>query len=386
MRVLHVTAYYAPAFVYGGPPRSIHGLCRALHDAGVDVQVFTTDANGDEALPRDVTQKESYEGVAVRYFTRTWPASPLGSRPLGAALRQALLTTDLLHIHGLWNRVVWTAAREARRAGVPYVLSPRGMLEGAALTHRSIRKRVAWTLVERATIDGAAFLHATSEREQETLRALRPDADIALVPNGVDLPPAVRHTVERYEPVIAFIGRLHPIKRLDLLIDAFAMLHAAHHSKARLVIAGPDEAGLRDALTARAGAAAPAIAWRGPIDADQKAALLAKASALVLCSDSESFGLSAAEAMAAGVPVVVTRTCPWEDVERERAGFWVAHDPSSIAAALATLLDDPDAAHAMGARGRALIERKYRWPSVAAALVGHYAQVTHARGVVASCV
>src|SRR5688572_25065219 len=232
MRVVHVTAYYAPAFVYGGPPRSIHGLCRALCANGVDVEVFTTDANGDGTLPAEVTGKGSYDGVPVRYFARSWPASPLGSRPLAAALRQALPEADLLHIHGLWNRVVWAAAREARCAGVPYVLSPRGMLEAAALTHRSMRKRVAWTLIERATIEGAALLHATSDGELDTLRALCPGADVALVPNGVDFSPAASdrprtpNEVEERQPVIAFIGRVHPIKRLDLLIDAFAALHA----------------------------------------------------------------------------------------------------------------------------------------------------------------
>src|SRR5688572_12303617 len=134
MRILHVAAYYAPAFVYGGPPRSIHGLCHALHTQGVDIEVFTTDANGAAALPQHVTDARCYDGVPVRYFARTWPTVPIGSRALTGALREALQTTDLLHIHGLWNRVVWAAAREARRAGVPYVLSPRGMLEDAALT------------------------------------------------------------------------------------------------------------------------------------------------------------------------------------------------------------------------------------------------------------
>jgi glycosyltransferase involved in cell wall biosynthesis len=377
LRVLHVSAYYAPAFVYGGPPRSIHGLCRALRGAGVDVHVLTTDANGEGALPREVTAPERYEGVPVRYFPRTWPAFPIGSRPLTLALRQDVKRADLVHIHGLWNRVVWTAAREARRAGVPYVLSPRGMLESAALMHRSIRKRVAWQLVERATIEGAALLHATSERELATLRALRPEPNVVLVPNGVDIP--LESGEGPRDPVIAFVGRLHPIKRLDLLVDAFASLHAARPD-VRLVVAGPDEAGLRDPLTVRAGAAGAAITWLGPVDSREKAALLARAAALVMCSDSESFGLSAAEAMAAGVPVVVTRTCPWAEVERCGAGFWVDQRPGAIAEALQRLLANPEAARAMGARGRALIESRYRWEAVAQALRECYEEVASAVG------
>ena len=372
MRVLHACAYFAPAFVYGGPPRSIHSLCRALGECGVHVEVFTTDANGDAALPSEITGAGAYDGVPVTYCPRTWPAEPIGSRPFGRALRAALPSVDLLHIHGLWNRIVWTAAREARRARVPYVLSPRGMLETAALAHRPIRKRVAWTLIERATIDGAAALHATSQREYETLKALRPDAHVVLAPNGVDLPMGLERTGRK--PLIAFVGRVHPIKRLDLLVDAFVRLLASGR-KAELVIAGPDEASLRSALTARAGRAAASIDWRGPVNVAEKAALFAEAAALVMCSDSESFGLSVAEAMAAAVPVVVTRTCPWAEVEQHRAGFWVEQCADAIVAALAVLLDDPAGARVMGSNGRALIEQKYRWPVVATDLLRHYHRI-----------
>jgi glycosyltransferase involved in cell wall biosynthesis len=370
MRVLHVSAYYAPAFVYGGPPRSIHGLCRALRDAGIGAEVFTTDANGDAALPDAITSSGSYDGVPVRYFPRSWPQEPIGSRALTRALRSALPTADLLHIHGLWNRVVWSAAREARRARVPYVLSPRGMLEAGALAHRALRKRIAWTMVERATIDNAALLHATSDAEFATLKALRPEAGIVCVPNGVDAI-AIDRRVDRPRPLVAFIGRLHPMKRIDLLVDAFVGLRARGR-ELDLAIAGPDEAGLRGALTARAGQFASEITWLGPVDAAQKADLLGRAAALVMCSDSESFGLSAAEAMSAGVPVVVTRTCGWAELPREQAGLLVEQSAAGVATGLMALLDDRQAAARMAERGRALIDRKYRWPVIASELVHHY--------------
>lgn len=385
MRILHVSAYFAPAFVYGGPPRSIHGLCRALAACGVDVEAFTTDANGDTALPPEVTRARAYDGVPVRYFPRTWPAEPIGSHALASALREAAPRADLLHVHGLWNRVVWAAAREARRAGVPYVLSPRGMLEDAALAHRPWRKRVAWTLIEQRTIDDAALLHAASQREYDTLRALRPSADVVLVPNGVDALPVPASGnrraalgVDPAAPLIVFMGRLHPIKRLDLLVTAFARVRRTHR-RAQLVVAGPDEKGLRASLEARAGDAASAIVWLGAVDAVCKQMLLAEAAALALCSDSESFGLAVAEAMAAGVPVVVTKTCPWPDVERHRAGYWVEQREDAIAGALERVLADPFGARAMGERGRALVHEKYRWPVVAAAMEREYARVASGR-------
>jgi glycosyltransferase involved in cell wall biosynthesis len=228
MRVLHVSAYYAPAFVYGGPPRSIHALCRALPAQGVDVQVFTTDANGATALPSVVTAAGAFEDVPVSYFPRTWPWWPMGSRSLGRALERDVARFDAVHIHGLWNRVVWAAAREARRAGIPYVLSPRGMLEPGALAHGSWRKQAAYALIERGVLSGATLLHATSEAERETLRALKPRVPVVLIPNGIDAPPEAARTSGSVAPQILFVGRLHPIKRLDLLIDAFAALRRVH--------------------------------------------------------------------------------------------------------------------------------------------------------------
>src|SRR5262249_61630697 len=133
----------------------------------------------------------------------------------------------------------------------------------------------------------------------------------------------------------------------------------------RVVIAGPDEAGHRESLGAAFAASGADVVWTGEVNGREKADLLSAAAALVLCSDSESFGLSVAEAMASRTPVVVTRTCPWPDVEHEGAGRWVAHDPAAIAAALDEILDDPALARAMGERGRALVERDYTWPATA---------------------
>ena len=270
--------------------------------------------------------------------------------------------------------------RPLPQVGIDAVELCLAVLEPAALAHRRIRKRLAWGLVEHRTVEGAALLHATSDAEAGTLRALHPRPEVALVPNGVELPPATARGAG--EPVIVFLGRLHAIKRLDLLVDAFARVRASGR-RAELVIAGPDEGGLRRGLEARVPAVAGSIAWPGAVDEQGKHELLARAAALVLCSDSESFGLSAAEAMAAGVPVVVTRTCPWADVERHGAGFWVEPQAEAIAGALMRLLDYPEAARAMGARGQDLIERKYRWDVVAAQMERHYRLVAGAGARVA---
>jgi glycosyltransferase involved in cell wall biosynthesis len=368
--VLHVAAYYAPAFVYGGPPRSVHALCGALRREGVDVQVFTTDANGAQSLPASITGAATFEDVPVRYFPRTFPRTPIGSRPLGEALRRELAGYDVVHIHGLWNRVVWAAARAASRASVPYVLSPRGMLQQAARAHRGWRKRAGWALIESRVVHGAAVLHATSDSERDTLTALGTGARVTFIPNGVDLGGLERRPAA--PPIVLFVGRIHPIKRVDLLIDAFAAVRE-RRCDARLVIAGPDEMGLMVSLAERAGRHAEAITWLGAVGERERAALLAQAATLVMCSDSESFGMSALEAMASGVPVVVTQTCPWRAIAEHDAGYWVGQSAHDIAAAVMQVLDDPLRAHAMGERGRQLAASAYGWRTIASAFALEYA-------------
>src|SRR5438128_75280 len=118
MRVLHVTPYFAPAFCYGGPPRSILGLCRGLRQAGVEVQVFATTANGASDLPESPLGGDCYDGIPVRYFPRAFPRRFFGLAGLGAALTSGIVQYDIVHIHGLWNVPAWTAARHAQRTGI----------------------------------------------------------------------------------------------------------------------------------------------------------------------------------------------------------------------------------------------------------------------------
>lgn len=380
LRVIHVCAYFAPAFVYGGPPRSIYRLCRAQQEAGASVRVITTTANGETELPASVIEHGEYDGVPVRYCPRAWPRSIFHAPSLGAAVADALRDADILHIHGLWNAAIWSAAAAARDQGRPYVVSPRGMLAPAALAHDAWRKRLVYPVAERRVIRDAARLHATSRAELDDLTALVGPDRARYAPNGVDVPAAAaddpraaraRLGVPAADPIILFLGRLHPIKRLDLLAEAFGIVRA-HHPGASLVIAGPDEQGHRATIAPLFTKYGSAVTWTGRLDETAKRDWLEAASVLVMCSNSESFGMSAAEAMASSRPVVVTRTCPWPEVESARSGFWVEQTPQAIADGVSAVLSDELAAQAMGARGRMLISTRYSWRSAAIALLREY--------------
>jgi glycosyltransferase involved in cell wall biosynthesis len=386
IRVLHVAPYFAPAFVYGGPPRSIHALCKALVAAGVAVDVMTTTANGrGQPLPSATSTPRTFDGVDARYFPIGTPSWLWRAPALDAAVDAEIDRYDVVHVHGLWHWPGWYAAAAARRAGIPYVISPRGMLEPEALAMHRLRKAAAYHVIERRNLEAAALLHATSPREAATLEARRFGPRVFLASNGVDPDavtcadpaPALRRL--GFDPAgrfVLYLGRIHPIKRLDLLAAAAGLLRARDVT---IVIAGPDEAGCRAAVGPLFEAAGLPTRWVGPVEGEQKAALLTGARALVLCSDSESFGLSVAEAMAAGTPVVTTDTCPWHEAAAADAGFSVPQTADAIANALDDVLADPPRARAMGARGRALVLERYAWRSAAATIALEYEKLAGRR-------
>jgi glycosyltransferase involved in cell wall biosynthesis len=164
-------------------------------------------------------------------------------------------------------------------------------------------------------------------------------------------------------PFVLFLGRLHPLKRLDLLAAAFLRL-ASHRPDVDLVIAGDGLPTLRRAIEVALRSVGDRVRWLGAVGETQREALLLEASVLVLCSDSENFGMSVAEALAAGLPVVVTRTCPWQSVADAGAGLWVEQSADAIADALRQIIDDPVRASAMGDRGRALAARAFSLDAV----------------------
>jgi glycosyltransferase involved in cell wall biosynthesis len=380
LRVVHVCAYFAPAFVYGGPPRSVLGLCRAQRDAGVDVRVVTTTANGDSDLDDAIVARGEYAGVPVRYCAREWPRSIFYAPSLRKVVASELAGADLLHIHGLWNATVWSAAAAARDQRKPYVLSPRGMLSPAALAHDRWRKRLVYPLADRRVVGDAKRLHATSPVEFDALNRMPEAGRAVYVPNGVELAPAPdgddRTARERFGlppavPLVLFLGRIHPIKRLDLVAAAFGRV-VERHAAAHLVIAGPDEEGHRAEVEPLFAPFGAAVTWTGRVDDTAKRQLLEAAAVLVMCSNSESFGMSAAEAMAAGTPVVVTRTCPWPDVESHQTGYWVEQTADAVAAGVNAVLANASAAREMGRKGRMLIASRYSWRHAAAALIHEY--------------
>jgi glycosyltransferase involved in cell wall biosynthesis len=385
MRVLHVSPYFPPALPYGGPPASVLGLCQGLQRAGIDIEVVTTTANGRDSLPASPAGGDVYEGVPVRYAERSFPRRFFGAR-VRPPLTDALSRADVCHVHGVWNVPEWWASHLAHAAGVPYVISPRGMLQPQAMQIGRWRKAAALALLDRRHLKGASLLHATSDQEAGALRDLGFGPRIAVIPNGVDLREAAaasggcraRLGIPPDAFVVLFLGRMHRIKRLDLLVAAFVELHGTHPN-AHLVLAGPDEQGLLPGLQRRLSQHADQLHAIGAVPAGDKWALIKDADVMVQCSDSESFGLSVVESLASGVPVIATRTCPWSVLEAADCGFWVEQSAPAIADALRTLAADPVRRARMGERAAIFAREHYSWDAAAHLMAAEYTRVLSER-------
>jgi glycosyltransferase involved in cell wall biosynthesis len=381
VRVLQVIAYFAPAFQYGGPPRTVLGLCRALQRVGIEVDVFTTTANGASDFSASA-EGRLCEGIRVSYFRRRFPKRFFHSAGLAETLSACVGNYDLVHVHGLWNLAVWSAIRRIRRSSVPYIISPRGMLDAGSMAHQRWRKTIAYRVVERQNLEDAACLHATSAAELEslTLRGFRDK--VFQLPNGFEAPlrapiPCVfriKLGISESAPLITYLGRIHPTKRLDLLAASFGRLRA-RYPEAHLVIAGPDDENYRRRIQPAFAQFAHSVTWTGELATEHKWSLLCDSTALVMCSDSESFGVSVVEAMASGVPVVVTRTCPWQQIEIAGCGFWVQQNPAAIADALHSVISDHSRAVEMGLRGKYLAYEQYEWNPIAIGMIARYRDI-----------
>ena len=378
--VLHVIASIDPR--HGGPSRTVPALAAAQAALGAKVALATLTPE-DPSVIRHVGAVAS---LGTAFDVRHFPPAP---GPLGrhfcfsAGLARHLASTParVIHTHGLWLRPLHHAARAARLHRAPLVLAPRGMLEPWALTHHAWKKRLAAALLHPGAVARVAGWHATAETEAAALRALpawlrAPSAaPVCVAPNGIDAPdpaaaaPARSAWLAAYPQlhdtrVALFYGRLHRKKRVAELIELW---RSAPRPGWTLLVAGiPGDHGVDElrALAPAAGAASPVVVADGAT-LPQPYAL---ADLFLLPSHSENFGQAVAEALAAGVPALVTDTLPWRELDSVRAGRCVAWSdyPSALAALLAL---PPAELAALGAAGRSWVLRTFSWSASARRLL-----------------
>ena len=352
----------------GGPPVVVVRMAGALCDLDVAVNLLY-------ATPPDRTSLAIPVGVtahAVKWTGNAWNRYRAFRGAASRLIREDGI--DLVHDHGLWLPENIGAADAALATRRPLVLQPCGMLQAWAFAQQAAKKQLAWWLYQRRRLRRAAavIVTADAERAESAARIGAAAPPMPLIPHGVDAP-LPTPGLERQRQAL-YLGRLHPKKQVDVLLDAWAQIRPTGW---RLAIAGSGDPDYEQALRAQAArlGIAEQVRFLGAVHGDAKSALLAGSQLFLQPSLHENFGLAVAEAMMHGLPALTTQEMPWQQLATQRCGWSVPADAASVRAAMAEGLALPAETLAdMGARARRLGEQ-YSWPAAAATTQQLYASL-----------
>lgn len=359
MKILHLVPQIAQEA--SGPSYSVPRLCQSLAACGNDVELKCLAAAGD--VP----------GVRLTLH-RQWPVLRRFevSADMARAVRREARVADIVHNHSLWSMVNVAAGFVVPGHRAKLVTSPRGTLSPTAMARRKYMKRILWP-AQRRVLERADLLHATSESEYTAIRELGFDVPVAIIPNGIDLPPVKPQETPSTTRTLLFVGRIHPVKGIDNLLWAWQQLQSEHKDWC-LIIVGPGEE--QHVVQIRKLAKAldiKRVHFTGPLFGAQKAAVYDSANLFVLPSHTENFGMVVAEALAHGCPAVVSHGAPWAELEQERCGWWVGDDPEALRHGLDTAMSlSPQQLDRMGASGRQWMARSFGWESVGQRVAATY--------------
>jgi glycosyltransferase involved in cell wall biosynthesis len=386
MRILHVIPSLAPRF--GGPPMVVVEMCRELARCGQDVAIYTTDLGMDQDSPPLCTSPFKPPGrLDIRYFPIVIPGLFGVSSELARALRDTIGSYDLVHIHSLYRFSSTAAAYYARRAGVPYIVRPHGTLDPFIFRRRRALKSIYEALFEKRNLEQAAAVHFTTAEELELAKSCGIKCRGVVIPLGAHRDIASRRgwreEFNRLWPqtqgqqTILYFGRLNFKKGLDILARAFGIVARARDN-VQFLIAGPDDEGY--GVRVREWLAAEGVLERttfaGMLSGDAKQTALHGADMFVLASYSENFGLAVVEAMAAGLPVVISdRVNIWREVAQAGAGLVTRCDAQEVARALLRMLDGQALRETASSAGRRLVEQLFSWRAAGQRMIELYRNI-----------
>lgn len=347
-----------------GPSYSVVRLCEAEVALGARLSLAALDAGPVTAPPS---------------FLKTFPYG-LGPRKLGRSTEmykwlksQATEgNVDLIHNHSLWMMPNVYPGAICRKARIPLILAPRGTMSHRAMQSGSLVKKVFWPLLQRPVLENTACFHATAHSEYEDIRRLGFRQPVAVIPNGIDMP-AIRENKSESGRTLLFLGRIHPIKGLEMLLPAWKALQS-RFPEWRLQIVGPDNRGHQARMLALAESLGlQRVEFYGPRYGEAKIQAYADADLFVLPTYSENFGMAVAEALAAGTPAVVTKGAPWAGLDRQQAGWWVDISTEALIAGLeAAMSKNRGELSQMGGNGKAWMAAEYSWPKIGRRMLQTY--------------
>lgn len=374
MKILIVIPALGP--VYGGTTKSVLELAQALGQRGINVDIIATTANGSNRLdvPTQVWITEKY--YRVQYFPYWNCFDYKISLSLSSWLFRHINGYDLVHTNAIFSYPVLPAHWACQIYGVPYIMTPHGMLEPWALAYKAGKKSFYFSLLEKPCLQRASAIQMLASTEAQQVASLGLKAPLIIVPNAIHQEDFIKlpspdvfyqeFPVTRNKKLILFLGRIDPKKGLDLLATAFAKVRT-QFPESHLVIAGPDNIGFTSTVqnyftNLRC---LDAVTFTGMLSGSLKYAALAAADLYVAPSYSEGFSVSVLEGMAAKLPCIITTGCNFPEAAIAKAAMVVDIDADQIANGLIECLKNHQQAQAMGERARQLILANYTWDKIA---------------------
>jgi len=389
LKILFAIHAYKPAWKFGGPAISVSSLAETLVKKGHKVFVYTTNSNVYEKLSVLPNVPHDINGVKVWYYDYNnhiqslFPFIPYLAKSVGflyaPLMKQNLLRTirfiDIVHTQLPFAYPTYLAATVAHKNNIPYFYSQRGVLNLKRLKYRSLKKKLYLYAIENKILKRASALVALNEDEMISYQALGLRNPCHVIPNGINVEnywqehrgiAQKEYAIPDSAKVLLYLGRIHWIKRVDCLLDAF--LHISNKFlQAVLVIAGPDESGIANMLLkkARDYGVADRIIIPGMVTGDLKKDLLARADLFCLPSEEEGFSIAILEALASQTPVVISDGCHFNEVEKYSAGAVSSAKPSVLSRVIDDFLSNPSILPQMGENGLQLVKQKYTWDLIA---------------------
>jgi glycosyltransferase involved in cell wall biosynthesis len=347
---------------YGGPARSVSQLADALAATDCEIGIWAPDQSAFENPFLDSSSP-------VQRFGETFE---LAIKKFGKP--------DIVHDNGIWLPHNHVVSKLAKANNIIRIVSTRGMLLPWALKHKRLKKLAAWHIYQKADLRSASALHATSDAENISVSRSGIDRPVFTIPNGIKFNHEQQTKDTRKDratqPLTAlFIGRIHPVKGLPMLLESWAKVRPKGW---RLKIAGPDEGGhlghLQTVISRLS--LASSVELTGPLDDNAKWDAMYRASLFVSPSYTENFGISIAEAMSCGLPVLTTTGTPWSVIETRQLGWWVEPSSQHLSAALRLACETPVPNLVnIGKKGKAYVLEHFAWPRIATAFLQQYRMV-----------
>ncbi len=380
MKILHVISSIWKNG--GGTSEVVPRLCLAQKEVGHDVTL----AVGHYGEISDIGKKASDKGVNFIAFKRDKFLSKFGlSSEMKNSIGQFVGNSDIIHLHGLWQAPCWYAGKECQKQKKPYVMMPHGFLEPERLKISRWKKWIIGQCIEKPLLKAANGIIATSESEENGIRAYGLTNRVHIMPIGLDLGDI--DCGEKNNELLKKIGcdlnkkhllyfsRITPIKGLDMLAEAWSRVD---HTGWQLVIVGPDDRGYACEVKKMYAEQIVngAVVMNGAIYGKDKYDLLKSVDAFVLPTRSENWSIAIAEAMAAKLPVLCTKGAPWKCIDDVNAGCWVDITPRGIELGLQKIFTMNDCERIeSGTNGRKWVEDNLQWHKIAEELIHFYSQI-----------